>query len=70
MNFGNTSWLGHGFESYISGVKTETPVHQCYLNGVPCWASERYMGGITIEVHSTWHDEQRRRLVREARGST
>ena len=59
MDFGNSSAWGTGFESYINGVKTSSPVHVCYLNGVPCHASERKMGGITIEIDNAWHDEHR-----------
>tara|TARA_A200000113_G_scaffold126315_1_gene113677 strand:- start:163 stop:369 length:207 start_codon:yes stop_codon:yes gene_type:complete len=67
MDFGCTTFWGSGFVSYINGVKTDLPVHVCYLNGVPCYASERRMGGITIEIQNAWHDEHRVRLLRRSR---
>ena len=69
MNFGSTSAWGGGFASYISGVKTPSPVHVCYLDGVPCHASEHKMGGITIEIAHKWHDMHRLRLLRQSRTS-
>jgi hypothetical protein len=67
MDFANTSGWGGGFASYVNGVRTPSPVHQCYLDGVPCWATERKMGGIVIEIANEWHDQQRLRLLRQSR---
>ena len=67
IEFKNTTPWCTGFASFIEGRMRQPAVHSCYLDGVPCHASERKMGGIDIEVHSSWHDMHRLRLLRQQR---
>ena len=59
-NHGTRTWDGRtikfynqdhtgGFISQIEGLNTHIPVHQCYINGVECWADEARFGGIVIQ---------------------
>jgi len=67
IEFKNTTAWGSGFASFIDGRLTLPAVHTCFLDGVPCHATERKMGGIDIEVADTWHNMHRLRTLRSQR---
>ena len=45
IEFGNTGF-GGGFMSVVDGIRTQPDIHKCYINKVPCDASEARFGGI------------------------
>lgn len=49
LAFFNAS-LGGGFLAQYADTGEKYPSHECYINGVKCWADEAYFGGIVIEV--------------------
>ena len=60
ITFCCTSAWGTGFASVVDGQVTTPPQHRCFLNGTECYAAERYMGGIGIEVSMRAYEQARR----------
>jgi hypothetical protein len=49
LRFYNTSLSGGFLARYVdSGTDCES--HECFIDGVRCWADEAYMGGIVVQV--------------------
>ncbi len=49
LAFYNTSIFG-GFEAMYSDTGDVHPSHECFIDGVRCWADEARMGGIVVII--------------------
>jgi predicted amidophosphoribosyltransferase len=48
LRFGNESWSG-GFVASYADTGEPYPSHECYIEGIACYADEHHMGGIVIK---------------------
>lgn len=49
VEFNNTN-AGGGFVAINKATGEKTEEHACFIDGKPCWASERYLGGIVVQL--------------------
>lgn len=49
LTFSNTHLMG-GFESRFSDTGENYKEHECWVDGVKCWADEARFGGIVIQA--------------------
>jgi hypothetical protein len=49
LRFSNISFSG-GYAACYADTGEVYPSHQCFINGIACWADEAYFGGIVIHV--------------------
>lgn len=49
LRFYNTSLSG-GFVSRYADDGVDRESHECFIDGVKCWADEAYLGGIIVQV--------------------
>ena len=50
LKFSNESFSG-GFRAIYADTREERDSHECYIDGVRCWADEAHMGGIVIQPY-------------------
>ena len=48
LKFFNESFSG-GFIAQYADTGESYPSHECYVDGIPCYADEHYCGGIVIQ---------------------
>ena len=48
LTFANVDGTG-GFVARYADTGADYPSHECWIDGVACWADERYAGGIVIQ---------------------
>ena len=48
LSFSNESFSG-GFIAKYADTGEIYPSHECYVDGIPCYADEHYYGGIVIQ---------------------
>jgi hypothetical protein len=48
--FSKVSFSG-GFAARYADTREERDSHECYIDGVKCWADEAHMGGIVIQPY-------------------
>jgi hypothetical protein len=41
--------LGGGFGGQVAGTGEPYTAHECFIDGIPCWADEAHFGGIVIQ---------------------
>ncbi|RYZ70427.1 MAG: hypothetical protein EOP91_13465 [Lysobacteraceae bacterium] len=49
LSFSNVGFSG-GFIAHYAGTDEVHDSHECFIDGIECWADEARFGGIVIEV--------------------
>ena len=49
LTFSNLSFSG-GFEARFADTDRRYPQHECFIDGIRCWADEARFGGIVVQV--------------------